>query len=311
MSVAVVDVEDVYDEFSFGNKAPEAMRDFLENAKRNWEPGPGFVLLAGDASYDSKNYLGYGEGDVVPTKLIDTEYMEAASDDWFSDFDGDGEAEMAMGRLPVRTAAEASAVVAKIAGYAGSEVVNSIVLASDRTDGFDFAGANNLVRPYIPAGTRITEVRRGSGEDGKVKAELLAAINGGAKVVSYNGHGSMNEFRGGILTGEDARSLTNGDNLSLFVMMTCLNGYFADPVEESLSESLLKAKHGGAIGVWASTAQSDPSAQSMMNQAFYRELFGADGLRVGEAVSRAKSAVADRDVRRTWILFGDPAMRLK
>ncbi|HSO75245.1 MAG TPA: C25 family cysteine peptidase [Blastocatellia bacterium] len=80
---------------------------------------------------------------------------------------------------------------------------------------------------------------------------------------------------------------------------------------DSLSESLLKAKNGGAVAVWASTAQSDPSAQSMMNQVFYRELFGAEGLRLGEAVSRAKSAVTDRDVRRTWILFGDPAMRLK
>ncbi|MFY9607365.1 MAG: C25 family cysteine peptidase [Blastocatellia bacterium] len=309
LSVAVVDVEDVYDEFSFGNKTPQAIRDFLQYAKTNWQPGPRFVLMAGDASYDSKNYLGYGDADLVPTKLIDTRYLEAASDDWFSDFNDDGSPELAMGRLPVRNPSEAAAMVTKIAGYDTSRVVNSILLASDSTDGFDFAAANNLVRPFIPAGTVVTEVRRGSADDAIVKAQLLAAINKGARVVSYNGHGSMNQWRGSILTSDDARSLTNGQSLSLFVLMTCLNGYFDDPVAESLSESLLKASKGGAVAVWASTAQADPSAQSVMNQAFHRELFGAEPLTVGEAASRAKSAVTDRDVRRTWILFGDPAMR--
>ena len=33
--------------------------------------------------------------------------------------------------------------------------------------------------------------------------------------------------------------------------------------------------------------------------------------RIGEAVARAKAVVADQDVRRTWIFFGDPAMRLQ
>lgn len=310
LSVAVVDIEDVYDEFSFGHKTPQAIRDFLQFARSNWQSAPRFVLLAGDASYDSKNYLGYGDADLVPTRLIDTRYLEAASDDWFSDFNGDGSAEMATGRLPVRTALEAAVLVAKITGYESSRVVNSVVLASDSADGFDFAAANNLVRPFIPAGAGVTEVRRGSSDDAAVKAQLLASINSGAKVLSYNGHGSTNQWRGNILTSDDARSLTNGQNLTLFVLMTCLNGYFDDPVIDSLAESLLKASNGGAVAVWASTAQSDPAAQSVMHQAFHRELFSGT-LTVGEAASRAKSAVSDSDVRRTWILFGDPSMRFK
>lgn len=32
---------------------------------------------------------------------------------------------------------------------------------------------------------------------------------------------------------------------------------------------------------------------------------------VGDATTRAKAAVSDLDVRRTWILFGDPSMRLR
>jgi len=34
-------------------------------------------------------------------------------------------------------------------------------------------------------------------------------------------------------------------------------------------------------------------------------------LTLGEAVRRAKAAVSDQDVRRTWILFGDPTTRLR
>jgi len=37
--------------------------------------------------------------------------METASDDWMVDFNNDGMPQMAIGRLPVRTAEEATAVV--------------------------------------------------------------------------------------------------------------------------------------------------------------------------------------------------------
>jgi hypothetical protein len=32
---------------------------------------------------------------------------------------------------------------------------------------------------------------------------------------------------------------------------------------------------------------------------------------LGDAVRRAKTATADRDVRRTWVFFGDPSSRLR
>ena len=45
------------------------------------------MLLAGDASYDPKNYTGQGYNDLVPTKLLDTALLETASDDWLADFE--------------------------------------------------------------------------------------------------------------------------------------------------------------------------------------------------------------------------------
>ena len=115
--VALIDVEDLYDEFSFGVKTPQAMKDFLSRTQSFWAKAPGFVLLVGDATYDPRNYLGLGNYDFVPTKLIDTAYLETASDDWFVDFNNDSLPEIAVGRFPPRTAQEASNVVSKIVGY--------------------------------------------------------------------------------------------------------------------------------------------------------------------------------------------------
>jgi len=96
------------------------------------------------------------------------------------------------------------------------------------------------------------------------------------------------------------------------VMMTCLNGYFHDPALDSLAESLLKAEHGGAVAVWASSGMTMPADQALLNQELYRSLFYRGGATtIGEAVVRAKSSSSRTDVRRTWILLGDPATRLK
>jgi hypothetical protein len=48
-----------------------------------------------------------------------------------------------------------------------------------------------------------------------------------------------------------------------------------------------------------------------MNQAFVRHLVGEAGRTLGEAIMQAKAAVTDRDVQRTWVLLGDPTLRLQ
>jgi hypothetical protein len=125
------------------------------------------------------------------------------------------------------------------------------------------------------------------------------------------GHGSTNVWRN-LLTSSDIQSLNNQQMLSLFVAMTCLNGFFQEPVTESLAEGLLKSERGGAIAVWASSGLTEPAQQAVMNQQAYRLLFaGGSGLTIGEVTSRAKASVSNIDIRRTWILFGDPTTRLK
>jgi hypothetical protein len=251
----------------------------------------------------------------VPTKLIDTTYLETASDDWFADSDGDGAAEIAIGRLPFRTAFDADVIVSKIIGYERTASSQKTLLIADNNDGFDFEKATDQLLEYLPANIKPQQIYRGRVDPSAAKARLLEAINRGQKIVNYMGHGSTNQWRGSLFTGDDARALTNANRLPFFVMMTCLNGYFHDPALDSLSESLVRAEHGGAIAVWASTGLTLPEAQSVINQKLLSLIFEkrikGQPLTIGEAAILAKPAVSDNDVRSTWSLIGDPATRLK
>jgi hypothetical protein len=101
----------------------------------------------------------------------------------------------------------------------------------------------------------------------------------------------------------------------VYILMTCLNGYFHDPALESLGQALMSAEGGGAVAVWAPSGMTEAGGQAIMNQELYRLLFtesepnGAP-LTLGEATMRAKGAISVNDIRRTWILLGDPTMKL-
>jgi hypothetical protein len=68
--------------------------------------------------------------------------------------------------------------------------------------------------------------------------------------------------------------------------------------------------NGGALAVWASSSLTVTPDQTPMNLAFYAKLFGTPTATLGEAAAYAKSASNSPDVRRTWILFGDPSLKL-
>ena len=315
LKVATVDVEDIYDEFNFGNKSAQAIKDFLLYANNSWRKAPSYVLLAGSASYDPKNYNGFGSYDLVPTKLIDTGFTETASDDWFADFDLDGIPELAVGRLPVHTPEEATRSVAKLIAYESSSPQNSALLVADDNLGFDFETANNRLAGLFPTGISVQQINRGRIGTQAARQQLLDGIASGQKVVNYVGHGSPGGWRASLLTTADALALTNAGRYPLFVLMTCLNGEFHHPELNTLATGLMNAQQGGAIAVWASSGLTEPPPQAIMNQRFYDFLFQLDhhshGARLGDATMRAKSAISDLDVKRTWILFGDPSLRLR
>jgi hypothetical protein len=56
---------------------------------------------------------------------------------------------------------------------------------------------------------------------------------------------------------------------------------------------------------------TEPDKQAVMNKELIKLLYGKESLTLGEATAKVKASVSDQDIRRTWILFGDPTTRLK
>lgn len=312
LSVALIDVEDIYDEFNFGAKSADAVREFIRSAWAQGQKPPRFVLFVGDASFDPRDYLGFGDFDFVPTKQVETAFLETASDDWFVDMDEDGLPELAVGRLPVQSPEEAARVVAKIIAYETGEAgPSNAIMVADVPDVSNYEAASLRVGALLPADMEIDGIFVGNLGAEAARAELLEQFNQGASLVSFIGHGSVDIWAHGLFSAADARGLANGDRLPLVLSMTCLNGLFHDVLSECMAEALLKAENGGAAAVWASSGLTEPAAQECLNKAFVQLLYGGEVATIGEAAARAKAAVDDPDVRRTWILFGDPALRLK
>lgn len=287
-------IEDVYDEFSFGAKDPNAIRAFADTTR------PRAILLAGDGSYDPRNYVGGGAADLVPIRLVDTALQRTPSDAWFTDFDDDGIAEIAIGRLPARNFAELQVMIAKIVAYeTGTAPTGDIVFVS---------GTGNFETHRSVLATEHIDVDA----EGVVGARqhLLQRWSEGAAVIDFIGHGSVEIWEtAGFFGREDAAIAGDGAPLPLVIAMTCLNGYFHDVAQESLAEALLRNADGGAAGVWALSTLTETSGQLPANHALLTALKSAKTL--GEATLLAQRATSDPDVRKTLLLFGDPTMKLR
>ena len=322
LATALVDAEDVYDEFNFGEKTPDAIKDFLLYAHATWRRAPRFLLLVGDATIDPRDYAGFGDADFVPTKSVpmNSVALETASDEWFADFDENGLPEMAVGRFPVRTPPQAVAVVAKTLAYdqepAGpwAKQVTFVADRDDSTTGFKAASARLETR--LPGGYSGHDLYRNLLGPEAVRAQLFSLVDQGQLLVNYMGHGSTQVW------GSDGDLLANGDiatswtasggRLPVVIAMNCLNGFFQGVYdEESLAEALIRAPAGGAVAVWASSSLTPTATQQLVDAALFQLIFSGAYATLGESVAAAKQAVTNRDLRQSWIYFGDPALRLK
>src|SRR4030095_5509193 len=81
ISVVVAETSEIYDEFNYGVFSSDAIKSFLSYAANSWQTKPRYVLLIGDASFDSRNYEGTGYFNMVPTKFFDTVFSESGTDE--------------------------------------------------------------------------------------------------------------------------------------------------------------------------------------------------------------------------------------
>lgn len=315
-SVALLTTDQIYDEFNFGERTPYAIKDFLRTATAAWRNKPGYLLLGGDASVDPRDYLGFGFFDFVPTKIVITSELKTASDDWFSDFNNTGFATIATGRLPGRTTSDLQTMVSKIVNYVSSAPAswaNQAMMVADVDDSSSsFSQDLMLIQKFLPSTMNVTDVFASTVGTSVARQDILAGIENGQVLVNYNGHGSVEVWSGSDLFDDTAAStLTNGYKLPFFVIMNCLNGFFHDVYTESMATALMLSQNGGAVAVWASSGLTAPEPQFQMNQTLVQTLYAQPSTTLGDAVRFAKSGIGDEDVRKTFILFGDPLMRLK
>ena len=313
--VNVVTVDQLFDAFNYGERSPFALQSYLQLASTQWREKPQAVLLVGDASFDPRNYLGLGDFDFVPTRIIETAAFKTASDDWFSDFKGTGFATIPTGRIPARTAADAALVVSKIVNYErggsqGAWTQQALVIA-DQNVGVDFSSEAETAATLLPPSLITTKILADGESTAAVSQQIIDAVNNGTLLVNYTGHGSEQQWSfSDLLDNNSVASFSNGGRLPVFLLMDCLNGFFHDVYAESLSSALLLAPNGGAVAVWASSGFTTAPPQAAMDQALLRTMAANPSQPLGRSILTSKLNITDPDVRRTWILFGDPAMRV-
>jgi uncharacterized repeat protein (TIGR01451 family) len=312
---AIVPIGELYDEFNFGEHSPFAIRRFLQLAQQNWKRPPTYLLLNGRASLDPRNYLGFGNLDLVPTRIIPTSSLMTSSDDWFSDFTNSGLPTIATGRLPVSTLDEANTVVGKIAAYEGQSTngpwTSNALMVADKDDTIDFTQDTQTVQSYLPTTIQASDIFVDSTGVAGAQTAIVSGINSGQLLVNYLGHGSEEEWSGSnILDTNTVSSLTNSTQLPVFLIMDCLNGFFQDVYAQPLGVTLLLAPNGGAAAVVASSGLNQAPPQTTLDTFVVQDAVNQNHT-LGNSLINGKANITDPDVRRTYILFGDPAMRLK
>jgi hypothetical protein len=158
----------------------------------------------------------------------------------------------------------------------------------------------------------VTDVFTTTVGSATARQEIIAGINAGQLLVNYLGHGSETQWSGDdLFDNTTASALTNGSQLPVFLIMNCLNGFFQDVYQQPLAVTLMTAPDGGAAAVLASSGLNQSTPQDKLDKLIVQDALSPSRPPLGEAIRKAKSKISDAGVRQTYILFGDPAMRIK
>ena len=321
----VVDIEDIYDEFSHGIRDANAIWSFLKYAHKRWKTAPRYVVLGGEGSFDYKDYLGNGDS-IIPTLLAPTQDGLYPSDNLYADVkDNDFLPDLAIGRLPVINAAELRAVTAKIIAYEASSGnwTQRAILASDAQDqGGDFAAASDAVAAEIPGTITLEQLNLESTPLAAARFQLFAGLNDGRAFFNFFGHandGSIGNINPGLMNSADLTAadspLNNGANLPVITAFTCLVGQFGYPGGDALGELLVVTPDKGAAAVFSPSGLSRNRLAKRLGSGFYKATYQDGELLIGEAILKAQRQFLDLGTDAYLLdiynLLGDPATIMK
>ncbi len=319
LTVLAVPIEQIYSEFGHGETRPEAIRDFLEYAYHHWRTRPRYVLLLGDGTFDFKDYFGWGVQNQVPPFPFKSTYLWTASDPAYAAVNGDDLLpDLAIGRLPAANLQEAQAMVAKIVAYEteGMGLGGRAVLIADRPDprAGDFQANAEELAATLLFGNEVHKIYLDELGTIATHESVLQALDEGASLMSYIGHGAMNLWSENILRADHVGSLDYPAHYPLLLTMNCLNGYFQFPTFDSLSETLLKADGKGIIAAFSPSGESLDGPAHSYHKFLLTELLHGGHDTLGDAVLAAQAQFAEEggylELLSIYHLFGDPASRL-
>ncbi len=349
MTVKVATTEAVYNEFSSGIPDISAIRNFVKLAYWKNNSKLKYLLLLGDGSYKNKS-------DIEPDAEInsnfiltyqthhsytsDSNLLTTTSDDYFALLDDDegeleGNLDIGVGRIPVKTPEEASEMVAKIRSYLNpdnkGDWQNILCFVGDDEDSNthmdDAEQLSTKIDTLYPSfiikkiflDAYNQEVSAVGEEYPQAVIELNNRINKGALIVNYSGHGSTQTLaHERLVTINDINNWNNFERLSLFFTGTCefsrFDGYSQTENKSTTSagEYVFLNPEGGAIAMFTTARVSYSQSNFNLNNNAYDYMFEGDEdgqYSFGDVYMRAKNVTTGKN-RRYFALFGDPALKL-
>jgi len=340
LTVEVVIPQHIYNEFSSGSQDIVAIRDFIRMLyERNSAAFiPKYLMLFGDGSYDNKDRI-VGNTNFIPSyqtpNSIDV-IGSLVSDDYYGLLDqnegtwlGVEYADIAIGRLCVKSISEADNVVKKILNYNNTSTLrgwrNKIVYVADDGDNNVHMSQSNRLAAVVEANNKSYNVNKifldayqqestpGGLRYPKVNEELTDAVEKGSLIVNYTGHGGEAGWAvERILTVPQINAWQESNNYPLFVTATCEFSRWDDPGRTSAGELVLLNK-GGGIALLTTVRLVFSSPNFDLNKSVFETVFlPVNGIMptMGDVFLKVKNQNASVSNNRNFTLLGDPALRL-
>ena len=336
LTTHVVDVADIFNQVGFGLPLPSSIRDYLAESL-SWSTSPRYVTLVGDATMNPRqldceqtcklpNFNNH-ETNYVPTIISFVDRFQGAipTDSAFTMLTGnDAVQEMPIGRLAVQTLTEANQEVNKIINYEQNQLtpqawMENILFVSDNADsGGDFCTESQNVGNSLPASLNQIHLCQDNMPVPDLQTAMYNNINNGTAILNYRGHGAINRWAGGPVIMNTSSShqanWTNSGKPVVAISADCLDGYFAYPGWEALSETYMQKNDSGTAAHWSSTGLGYSGEHNILHANFYAGIFDEGYSAIGDAIQYAKGVYAStgNDVSELYAftLQGDPAMQL-
>lgn len=260
IKVKLIDIEDIYNQYNYGNESPHAIKNYLINYYHSSFDLPKYLTLIGDATWDPR---------MLTPNSKSINYMPAygnpVSDYWYGLLDGenDFDPEIIVGRISVKSNNEAMNVVNKLIQYdtiAPSEWMKKYLFLTggmnnnERNLFYGFIG--NFYSQYITNKQYCNSIdyvmkEENSPSSSSQGTEIREKINEGKIWTIYIGHAASEVFE---LDGWNASSLSNYQKYGLLTTISCNTGAFAEPnLLTCRNEEYLLVADKGFIGVIGST----------------------------------------------------------